>query len=102
MLLISHNQRKDNKMAYIIIQHTNYGHNVSPSVSIVDNEVYDLETAQAVKKVCELKNTNKDTTYHLLNVAYANLGKQGSNNIEVVKSDNNFDYNQDKQLSWAF
>jgi len=34
-------------------------------------------------------------------VAYANLGKQDSN-IEVVKSDNNFDYNQDKQLSWAF
>jgi len=97
-------------MAYIVIKHTNY-ENITPSVSIEDNEVYDLETAQAVKKVCELKNTNKDTTYHLLNVAYyksyrnfsnANLGKQGSNDIEVVKSDNNFDYNQDKQLSWAF
>jgi hypothetical protein len=99
MLLISHN-RKDNKMAYIVIKHTNY-ENITPSVSIEDNEVYDLETAQAVKKVCELKNTNKDTTYHLLNVAYANLGKQDSN-TEVVKSDNNFDYNQDKQLSWAF
>ena len=97
-------------MAYIVIKHTNY-EGITPSVSIEDNEVYDLETAQAVKKVCELKNTNKDTTYHLLNVAYyksyrnfstANLGKQGSNDIEVVKSDNNFDYNQDKQLSWAF
>jgi hypothetical protein len=83
-------------MAYIVIKHTNY-ENITPSVSIEDNEVYDLETAQAVKKVCELKNTNKDTTYHLLNVAYANLG-----NIKVVKSDDNFDYNQDKQLSWAF
>ena len=96
-------------MAYIVIKHTNY-ENITPSVSIEDNEVYDLETAQAVKKVCELKNTNKDTTYHLLNVAYyksyrnfsnANLGKQGGN-IEVVKSDKDFDYNQDKQLSWAF
>ena len=83
-------------MAYIVIKHTNY-ENITPSVSIEDNEVYDLETAQAVKKVCELKNTNKDTTYHLLNVAYANLG-----NIKVVKSDDNFDYNQDKQLSWEF
>ena len=88
-------------MAYIVIKHTNYGNNVSPSVSIEDNEVYDLETAQAVKKVCELKNTNENTTFHLLNVAYANLGKQDSN-IEVVKSDKDFDYNQDKQLSWAF
>jgi hypothetical protein len=88
-------------MAYIVIKHTNY-EGITPSVSIEDNEVYDLETAQAVKKVCELKNTNENTTYHLLNVAYANLGKQGSNTIEVVKSDNNFDYNQDKQLSWAF
>jgi hypothetical protein len=83
-------------MTYIVIKHTNY-EGITPSVSIQDNEVYDLETAQAVKKVCELKNTNKDTTYHLLNVAYANLG-----NIKVVKSDDNFDYNQDKQLSWAF
>jgi hypothetical protein len=83
-------------MTYIVIKHTNY-EGITPSVSIEDNEVYDLETAQAVKKVCELKNTNKDTTYHLLNVAYANLG-----NIKVVKSDDNFDYNQDKQLSWAF
>jgi len=83
-------------MTYIVIKHTNY-EGITPSVSIEDNEVYDLETAQAVKKVCELKNTNKDTTFHLLNVAYANLG-----NIKVVKSDDNFDYNQDKQLSWAF
>jgi len=100
MLLIFHNQRKDNKMAYIVIEHTNY-ERITPSVSIVDNEVYDLETAQAVKKVCELKNTRENTTFHLLNVAYANLGKQDSN-IEVVKSDKDFDYNQDKQLSWAF
>ena len=98
MLLISHNQRKDNKMAYIIIQHTNYGHNVSPSVSIVDNEVYDLETAQAVKKVCELKNTNEDRSYHLVNVAYSKLTEPCS----VVSEDKNFDYNQDKQLSWSF
>jgi len=85
-------------MAYIIIQHTNYGHNVSPSVSIVDNEVYDLETAQAVKKVCELKNTNEDRSYHLVNVAYSKLTEPRS----VVSEDKNFDYNQDKQLSWAF
>ena len=87
-------------MAYIVIEHTNY-ERITPSVSIVDNEVYDLETAQAVKKVCELKNTKENTTFHLLNVAYANLGKQDSH-IKVVNSDNNFDYNQDKQLSWAF
>ena len=87
-------------MTYIVIKHTNY-EKITPSVSIEDNEVYDLETAQAVKKVCELKNTNENTTYHLLNVAYANLGKQDSN-MEVVKSDDSFDYNQDKQLSWAF
>ena len=79
-------------MAYIVIKHTNY-ENITPSVSIEDNEVYDLETAQAVKKVCELKNTNENTTFHLLNVAYANLGKQGGN-IEVVNKDYKFNYSQ--------
>jgi hypothetical protein len=67
-------------MTYIVIKHTNY-EGITPSVSIEDNEVYDLETAQAVKKVCELKNTNKDTTFHLLNVAYANLG----NKVVILK-----------------
>ena len=76
-------------MAYIVIKHTNYGHNVSPSVSIEDNEVYDLETAQAVKKVCELKNTNENTTFHLLNVAYSTLSEP-----KVIKKDENFNYNQ--------
>ena len=76
-------------MAYIVIKHTNYGHNVSPSVSIEDNEVYDLETAQAVKKVCELKNTNGNTTFHLLNAAYSTLSEP-----KVIKKDENFNYNQ--------
>ena len=76
-------------MAYIVIKHTNYGNNVSPSVSIEDNEVYDLETAQAVKKVCELKNTNENTTFHLLNVAYSTLSEP-----KVIKKDENFNYNQ--------
>ena len=76
-------------MAYIVIKHTNYGHNVSPSVSIEDNEVYDLETAQAVKKVCELKNTNENNTFHLLNVAYSTLSEP-----KVIKKDENFNYNQ--------
>jgi len=75
-------------MAYIVIKHTNYG-NITPSVSIEDNEVYDLETAQAVKKVCELKNTNENTTFHLLNVAYSTLSEP-----TVIKKDENFNYNQ--------
>jgi hypothetical protein len=88
MLIVSHNKRKENKMAYIVIKHTNYG-NITPSVSIEDNEVYDLETAQAVKKVCELKNTNENTTFHLLNVAYSTLSEP-----KVIKKDENFNYNQ--------
>mgnify|MGYP001555606743 CR=1 FL=1 len=76
-------------MAYIVIKHTNYGNNVSPSVSIEDNEVYDLETAQAVKKVCELKNTNEDTSFHLVNVNYSKLSEP-----TVIKKDENFNYNQ--------
>ena len=75
-------------MAYIVIQHTNY-ENITPSVSIVDNEVYDLETAQAVKKVCELKNTNEDTSFHLVNVNYSKLSEP-----TVIKKDENFNYNQ--------
>ena len=75
-------------MAYIVIQHTNY-ENITPSVSIVDNEVYDLETAQAVKKVCELKNTKENTSFHLVNVAYSKLSEP-----KVIKKDENFNYSQ--------
>ena len=75
-------------MTYIVIKHTNY-ENITPSVSIVDNEVYDLETAQAVKKVCELKNTNEDTSFHLVNVNYSKLSEP-----TVIKKDENFNYNQ--------
>lgn len=75
-------------MAYIVIKHTNY-ENITPSVNIVDNEVYDLETAQAVKKVCELKNTNEDTSFHLVNVNYSKLSEP-----TVIKKDENFNYNQ--------
>ena len=75
-------------MTYIVIKHTNY-ENITPSVSIVDNEVYDLETAQAVKKVCDLKNTNEDTSFHLVNVNYSKLSEP-----TVIKKDENFNYNQ--------
>jgi len=54
-------------MTYIVIQKTTYG-NISPSVRIVDDEAYDLETANAVKKVSELKNTNDNTTFHLVKI----------------------------------
>jgi len=84
MLLISHNQRKEN-MTYIVIEKTEYK-NISPSVRIVDDEAYDLETAQAVKKVCELKNDRDNKTFHLMKVSF--------NDLRVVKKDENFNYSQ--------
>jgi len=70
---------------YIVIEKTDY-QNISPSVRIVDDEAYDLETAQAVKKVCELKNNKDNRTYYLVNVSFDSL--------RVVKQDENFNYSQ--------
>lgn len=72
-------------MTYIVIEKTDYK-NITPSVRVVDDEAYDLETAQAVKKVCELKNDKEDRTYHLVNVSF--------DSVRVVKKDENFNYNQ--------
>ena len=69
----------------MVIEKTNYAR-ITPSVRIVDDEAYDLETAQAVKKVCELKNDKENKTFHLVNVNF--------DNVKVVKKDENFNYNQ--------
>ena len=84
MLLISHNQRKEN-MTYIVIEKTDYK-NITPSVRVVDDEAYDLETAQAVKKVCELKNDRDNKTFHLVKISF--------DDVRVVKQDENFNYSQ--------
>jgi len=70
---------------YIVIEKTDYK-NISPSVRVVDDEAYDLETAQAVKKVKDLKNDKDNRTYHLVNVSF--------DSVRVVKEDENFNYNQ--------
>ena len=72
-------------MTYIVIEKTNYD-SITPSVNIVDNEVYNLETAKAVKIVCELKNTKENRTYHIEKVSF--------DNVRVVKKDENFNYSQ--------
>ena len=52
-------------MTYIVIEKTMFQY-ASPNYSVVDNEAYDKETAEAVKKVCELKNKNSNTTYYMV------------------------------------
>jgi hypothetical protein len=52
-------------MTYIIIEKTMFQY-TTPNYSVVDNEAYDKETAEAVKKVCELKNKNSNTTYYMV------------------------------------
>jgi hypothetical protein len=50
---------------YIIIEKKDYQYS-TPKVTIVDSECYDKETAEAVLKVCQLKNKNLNVDFYMV------------------------------------
>lgn len=50
---------------YIIIETKHYQYS-SDKATIVDNEAYDKETAEAVLKACKLKNKSDKISYYMV------------------------------------
>lgn len=57
--------RKEYMTKYIIIETKHYQYS-SDKATIVDNEAYDKETAEAVLKACKLKNKSDKISYYMV------------------------------------
>lgn len=82
-------------MTYLLIKRTSYNSKMFEDTFSVVEQSQDVNEIKKKKEAHEVLK-NKHESFNIV------MFENNIDSVFVVSEDKNFDYNQDKQLSWAF